>query len=61
MQRCKQVTATHWGRSWPCLWLLMGGNAALVLNSRPFLKTSLICSVSVTTHTPTHTKTSEKA
>lgn len=38
---------THWGLSWPCLWLLMGGSAALVLNSSPFLRVSLICSVSV--------------
>lgn len=41
---------TYWGLSWLCLWLLMGGSAALVLNSRPFLRVSRICSVSVNTH-----------
>lgn len=40
---------TYWGLSWLCLWLLMGGSAALLLNSSPFLKVSLICSVSVNT------------
>jgi len=40
---------THWGLSWLCLWLLMGGSAALLLNSSPFLRVSLICSVSVNT------------
>lgn len=40
---------THWGLSWLCLWLLMGGSAALLLNSSPFLNVSLICSVSVNT------------
>lgn len=42
---------THWGLSWLCLWLLIGGSAALVLNSSPFLRVSLICSVSDNTQT----------
>lgn len=41
------VGGAYWGLSWLCLWLLMGGSAALVLNSSPFLRVSRICSVSV--------------
>lgn len=37
---------THSGWSWWCLWLLMGGKTDLLLISRPFLRASLICSVS---------------
>lgn len=45
------VGGTYWGLSWICLWLLMGGSVALVLNSSPFFKVSRICSVSVNAHT----------
>ncbi len=40
---------TYCGRSWLCLWLLMGGRTDLLLISSPFLRASLICSVSVWT------------
>lgn len=42
---------TYWGLSWICLWLLMGGSVALVLNSSPFFRVSRICSVSVNAQT----------
>lgn len=45
---------THWGLSCICLWLLMGGSVALVLNSSPFFRVSRICSVSVNAHKRKH-------
>lgn len=45
------VGGTYWGLSWICLWLLMGGSVALVLNSSPFFRVSRICSVSVNART----------
>jgi len=49
MQVCVGVCVggTHWALSWLCFWLLIGGSAALLLNSSPFLRVSLICSVSM--------------
>ena len=43
---CTVWVCTHWGLSCPCFCELIGGSAALVLNSSPFLRASLICSVS---------------